>query len=200
MALSQLIQSTRRTVIIPRPEAPSSQEEKVLKFTMECQQANFWCWAAVAVSVARYYSPQSTVRQCTLASKVLELPTCCVENEQCLGNKHPADCDRQYSVHHPLKEVGHLGQAYPQPIDLMAVAGMPSVQEEIDYGRPVVCRIEWTGGSGHFIVIYGYDFREAAERLHLADSTGSTSIYDLAALRTQYMLKGVWEQTYTTKP
>ena len=33
----------------------------------------------------------------------------------------------------------------------------PTVQTEIDAGRPIESRIQWSSGGGHMHVIYGYD-------------------------------------------
>src|SRR5690349_8839227 len=80
--------------------------EKRLEFRIQQQELSKWCWAAVAVSVERYFDPTSTLEQCDVANKVLPkkypadpLPKsdcacccqCCCEPDSC--NK-PAELAR----------------------------------------------------------------------------------------------------------
>ena len=43
-------------------------------------------------------------------------------------------------------------------VRIIGQAGFEQVRDEIDARRPVGARIGWSGGGGHFMVIYGYSF------------------------------------------
>ena len=49
-----------------------------LSFSMEPQDQDQWCWAAVSASISGYYSPEDKWSQCKIASYVLE-GNCCEE-------------------------------------------------------------------------------------------------------------------------
>jgi hypothetical protein len=214
MSLPTWINATQRKTVVPRLGAllvdpsgtatkPPSAPGRQLKFTMECQKASQWCWAAVAVSVARFYSPATPRQQCTLASEVL-CRTCCGGSDECGADDHPSGCDRPYLVYHPLGAVGHLHEIRAAPIALPAAPDTLTVQGEVDSRRPVVCRIGWKDGGGHFVVLHGYDLSGATPLVHVADPVNDkngTSIYSLREFREGYRNgDGAWTHTYTTRP
>ena len=213
MSLPEWIEATRRTTVVPRPRAPRADEFGIgatqspalvqkLKFTMECQKASQWCWAAVAVSVARFYSPASPWQQCTLAGQVLGR-TCCGGSDECGRDDDPSGCVRPYLVEHPLCVVGHLQEIHEAPIALPAAPSTPTIQGEVDAHRPLVCRVGWKGGGGHFVVLYGYDLGRAEPLVHVADPVNDkngTSIYSLHEFTYAYRNgDGTWTNAYTTR-
>lgn len=213
MSLPAWIQATRQTTVVPAHGPPlvdasgtgtalPAASARRLRFPIECQKASQWCWAAVAVSVARFYSPASPWEQCTLAGEVLH-KTCCGGSDECGEDDHPPDCDRPYRVYHPLGVVGHLNEIRRSTLPLPAAPNTRTIQGELDARRPIVCRIGWKGGSGHFVVLYGYDLRGAVPLVHVADpvnETGGTSIYSLGEFTRAYRNGGgAWTHTYTTR-
>jgi hypothetical protein len=49
---------------------------------IEKQEMSQWCWAAVSVSVDRFFDPATTNTQCVVAEKVLNR-TCCPNKVDC---------------------------------------------------------------------------------------------------------------------
>jgi hypothetical protein len=110
-------------------------------FTIEHQKQDRWCWAAVAVSVGRYYK-RSTKAQCELVSEQLNNVTCC-------GGGAGGACNQSNSLRPSLTSVGVDHLLAP------GAAGVADIQYEIN-NRQVIClRYQWSGGLGHFAVIEG---------------------------------------------
>jgi hypothetical protein len=106
---------------------------------METQQQTQWCWAAVAVSVSKFYEASSTITQCRVANMVLGQNGCCA---------NPAPCNVDNFLEDALGEAGHFNRL---DFDLT----FSDVDGEMRQGRPLGCRIGWFGGGGHFVVIHG---------------------------------------------
>jgi Papain-like cysteine protease AvrRpt2 len=212
MSLPAWIKATRRTTIVPQPAPhmsgaagpgaqPPAAPSNPLDFPIECQKASQWCWAAVTVSVARFYSAASPWQQCKLAGEVL-CRTCCGGSEECMADDHPSGCDQPYLVYHPLGVVGHLHEIRAAPIPLWAAPDTLTIQGEVDAERPVVCRIGWKDGGGHFVVLYGYDRSGTEPLVHVADPVNEengVSTYNLREFTEAYRGRGVWTHTYTTR-
>jgi len=111
------------------------------------QEMSEWCWAAVSVSVDRFFRPDSTHTQCEIAGSALNL--------QCCDGTQPAQSDSCNQKHtlHPVLDGLHLLAADPitEPLTF------DRVRAEIDAGRPVCVLIKWLDNSGgHFVAINGY--------------------------------------------
>jgi hypothetical protein len=208
MTLPQWIMATQRTVIVRPPPVPDHftvdaafPPPAVLPFSMQCQRAGQWCWAAVAVSVASFYSASNPWTQSTLAAAVLGRATC-GNSSKCLDSHRPSGCDRPHTIWDVLRRVGHLDKCFANPIELVGVPNTVTIQGEVDGGRPTVCRIQWDaayGHGGHFVVLHGYDLSGPEALVHVADpESGSTSAYPVAEFMCEYKLHGTWQQTYTT--
>ncbi|MGE0456108.1 MAG: papain-like cysteine protease family protein [Vicinamibacteria bacterium] len=119
---------------------------KILSFQMQEQKAQNWCWAAVAVSTARFYDPGFAVSQCQLATAQLGQPA-----GSCCQQPVPRSCDKRSTLQDALARVGHL----------LGTAGGPGAFSEavdqIDADRPMPVRIEWSDSNGHFVVVSGYE-------------------------------------------
>jgi hypothetical protein len=68
-----------------------------LGFDVEAQQQAQWCWAAVAVSVASFYQPDSAWTQCGVAHAELRTTDCCTRS---------GPCDRPWYLDRALQRVG----------------------------------------------------------------------------------------------
>jgi len=117
-----------------------------MSFTVQPQEKDLWCWAAVAATVSDYFSPGGRTTQCRVAGRTLRLSNCCNP-----GN----DCDRTAFLQRALAEVGpapdgHLRATAEGPI------GFDLIEDEINAKRPVGVRIGWFNGGGHFVLICGY--------------------------------------------
>lgn len=161
-----------------------------LTFTMQVQLQTEWCWAATSASVNDYYAPAGTKSQCQIASGVLG-SSCCITPVS-------SACNQPYYLDIALTWVGHLAQPYIGAAIAFAspAAGTPSVEDEIDLGRPVACHISWSGGGGHFNAIHGYDTN--TQDVDVADPYYSTHTLPYTAFLSNYQGTGTWDASYLT--
>ena len=125
---------------------------RILSLKVQRQQKSEWCWAAVSVSVARFFRPNSTHTQCDIAGSVLNLPCC--------HGTQPAPSDSCNTPHalHPVLGRYHLLADHP----IVKPLTFDKVRTEIDAGRPVCVLIKWLDNQGHvtdrghFIALNGY--------------------------------------------
>ncbi len=125
---------------------------RALSFQVQRQEKSEWCWAAVSVSVDRFFRPASTHTQCEIASSVLNL--------QCCNGTQRAPTDACNTPHtlHPVLGRFHLLAADP----IRKPLAFNRVRTEIDAGRPVCVLIKWLDNQGqltnrgHFIALNGY--------------------------------------------
>jgi hypothetical protein len=73
------------------------------------------------------------------------------------------------------------------------------VRAEIDAGRPVGARIGWSGGGGHFMVIYGYSLVAGVEYFDIDDPIYGKNHLTVADFASNYQGSGSWTHTYFTK-
>jgi Peptidase_C39 like family len=135
-----------------------------VSLSMERQKMPEWCWAAVSVSVDRFFRPGSVHTQCELAGSVLTLPCC----------SSPTPSGACNAPHELNPVLGRLHLLAADPILKPLTFG--HVQKEIDAGRPVCVLIKWldkkgqVSNRGHFIAISGYRVTPAhAQFVSLAD-------------------------------
>lgn len=160
-----------------------------LNYTMEFQQHLNWCWSAVAVSVARYYTPALVLTQCQLVNQQLGRGDCC--NWQ--GPWHP--CNSTSSVSTALQLVGHLRYVANAPATFL------QVQTEIGNMRPFAIRIGWLLGGGHFVTCSGYyQTNLIGDYLLIKDPTFGVSLVPYAIFPKLYWGSlGTWTHTSFTQ-
>ena len=130
----------------------ASANTRTVSLKVEHQKMSEWCWAAVSVSVDRFFRPASTHTQCDIAGATLKVE-CCANGT----TAPPAQCNTPEALHPVLGRL-HLLAADPivKPLTFAAV------QKQIDAGNPVCVLIKWldkqgkVGDRGHFIAIIGY--------------------------------------------
>jgi hypothetical protein len=112
-----------------------------LPFTEQAQQNSNWCWAATGDSVAAYYGHAYSQNQfCNLA----------------FGNYLNASCGNyQASLADDQNAFSQIGISTGDYV--YTYLYYSSIIREIDAGRPVMARIQWSSGGGHMEVLYGYD-------------------------------------------
>jgi len=116
------------------------------------QKKSEWCWAAVSVSIDRFFRPDSTHTQCDIVSGAIKLP-CCEESPR----GQPDPCNTPHALH-PVLGRFHLLAADP----IVKPLTFNQVRTEIDAGRPVCVLIKWLDNQaqltnrGHFIALNGY--------------------------------------------
>lgn len=130
-----------------------------LPIEMECQTADFWCWAAVTQCINSYLKPVPSLSQAEIASDHVgtqcspeddpfDVPTC--GQSPCGG-----PCNSPHRLSEVLRSQGHTVSAIPTDRNPLTFS---EVVQQIDGGRPLPLRIEIpkrTNG-GHFVCIIGY--------------------------------------------
>lgn len=160
---------TARSLEVAGPSGPSGSSgpsvlaAKRLNITMQAQQKTNWCWAAGGNTIAAFYGKQYTQNQFCNAAFGRSQNTECPNSQATLGN-----------VQNALDWAGINAGSY--------VSGWlryPTVQAEINAGRPVETRIQWSNGGGHMHVLYGYD--DANSWVYWGDPWPSSDRYNWAS-------------------
>ncbi|MEY9858863.1 hypothetical protein ABH935_004486 [Catenulispora sp. GAS73] len=124
-------------VAVPASAATANQ----LNLTMQSQQYSNWCWAASGNTVAAFYGYNYSQNQfCDMA----------------FGNSLNAPCSNSQASladdQNAFQQIGISPGNY-----VTGYLYYSSIIREIDAGRPVMARIQWSSGGGHMEVLYGYD-------------------------------------------
>lgn len=156
---------------------------------MTPQQEPNWCWAAVACAVKTFFSPAAGATQCGIAQPVLLTEAQISSAVSCCANAK--QCNKPAELQDALKAVNNLQQmdtGFLSPAD---------VETELNDGRPVGVRIQWSDGGGHFILIDGYrEFSSGAVQVHVSDPYYGPSYVLHSDLVNDYLGDGVWTHTY----
>ena len=156
-----------------------------MPFLMEKQKQSEWCWAAVALSIERYFSPYSMWGQCGIAAEVLKDPKAC-ENLQ--GTNEPAPLEAALDL------VRRLNETRKGPLNFA------DMRKELDAGKPVCVRIKWTGDGAHFVVLTGYKVSPAGLRMvDVADPLYPDSTRAFDDFPSAYQGGGEWTDTFLVK-
>ncbi|MFI5665843.1 papain-like cysteine protease family protein [Streptomyces sp. NPDC051704] len=121
--------------------AESALASKRLNITMQAQAKTNWCWAASGNTIATWFGRNYTQNQFCNAAFNRQQGYDCPNNQATLGNVQTA-----------LDWAGINSGSY-----VNGWLRYTTVQSEIDAGRPVETRIQWSNGGGHMHVVYGYD-------------------------------------------
>lgn len=157
-------------------------------FTMEEQELDQWCWAAVGVSVNNYIAPDPALSQGDLATRVLRVPG------GCNGNAVSPACDKPASLTDVLNVLHRQGG---DPI--LGPVSFAQIRQAIDAGWPIPVRIVWddNAGNAHFVVISGYTVSPSgAPLVQVDDPFYGKSIVDYNTFVSSYHGSGQWERTY----
>ncbi|MFT3877512.1 MAG: papain-like cysteine protease family protein [Propioniciclava sp.] len=161
-------------------------QSKQLSFTMQAQLASNWCWAATASSVSRFFWSWSTWAQCTIANAELG------RNDAC-NSPIPSGANVPWYLDRSLARTNNFVSIHSGP------ASFATIRAEIDAGRPVGARIGWSGGGGHFMVIYGYAKWLNTEWVYIDDPIYGKSQLTLSNFTNNYQGSGTWTHYYLTK-
>jgi len=160
-------------------------QSKQLDFTMQMQTQSNWCWAATSVSVSKFYWAFSPWVQCTVANAELGRTDSC-------NAPVPAACNVPWFLDRALTRTANF-------VRISGAEAFQQVRDEIDAGRPVGARIGWSGGGGHFMVIYGYSVVAGTPYFDIDDPIYGKSHLTVADFSTSYQGSGTWTHTYFTK-
>jgi len=163
----------------------------VIPFDVEKQERELWCWVAVALSLAKYYSASGASKYpCQVVDEVLPRAIGC-----CGDGDKPA-CNGEATLEKALTHVGVAHNAAPTP------AVLADVQPKIEDRRLLCLRVKWANNQrGHFAVISGW--RDNPASLWIEDPAGYTDFVELAQLRNgRYRNWGcTWTDThFTSRP
>ncbi len=156
---------------------------------VETQEHSNWCWAAVSVSVHRFFERGSDARQCGAAGAIRGLPCC---------DGFTQKCNQPESLTQALT---HFGKLKRQPVERAAT--FDEIRSEVLAGRPLCMRVEWTTGAikgnGHFAVITGFDNSAGTPVVLVEDPFYGRSRrpYDRIVVSYQFN-RGLWTHTYFT--
>ncbi|MFE0176424.1 papain-like cysteine protease family protein [Streptomyces sp. NPDC059002] len=142
---------------------PSVLAAKRLNITMQAQQKTNWCWAAAGNTIATFLGRNYSQNQFCNAAFGRNQNTECPNNQATLGN-----------VQTGLRWAGINPGSY-----VTGWLRYPTVKAEIDAGRPVETRIQWSNGGGHMHVLYGYD--DANSWVYWGDPWPSNDRYNWAS-------------------
>ncbi len=170
----------------------------IMRFDLETQKKDFWCWAAVTASIAKFINAESELTQCQVANK------CFGGNEpqspaaNCCESGGKKTCDQPFSLTDALEVMGMHVSRCNYPLSLT------ELRNQIEAGMPVAVRIEWRGGGGHFVVItaIGPDHcdGDSFTWLRIADPMDKVASYiPYGKLKNTYKGNGKWTYTYLVK-
>jgi len=152
MSLPDLLNRTRRPLGISLPELEADEIARegllpgtgpILGFDIEPQDPdlNFWCWAAVSVSVLRFLRGEF-MTQCELARAVFNNVVDCCQNRNA--------CDKMMALEVALTKAKVFAGKLMSPITPAAAGAQFQSQ------RPLGCAVRWAvDGTAHFVVMYG---------------------------------------------
>jgi hypothetical protein len=155
-------------------------------FDMEIQTQTNWCWAATSTSVSHFYSPLSTWTQCRVAGAELNRTDCC-------NSTVPSACNVPWYLDRALTRTSNFDRMQSGTISYNEIL------TEIRAGRVVGARQGWSGGGGHFMVIYGASRIGNSTYLDIDDPIWGKSTLSYDTFATNYQGSGSWTHTYFTK-
>lgn len=162
---------------------------KTLDITVEKQVKSNWCWAAVGVSVAKYYQQTYNRTQCQLAGITLGNINCCGDFQS------TESCNKPYYLDRTLKVNSNLLELISSNIPFSAI------QTNIKSELPIGCRVGWTGGGGHFMVIKGWLVgAQGKQYITIADPIYAETQIAVTSFASGYQSGGSWTHTYLTCP
>ncbi len=126
---------------------------KLTPFSVQGQKASNWCWIATAVSVNKFYTPNSSHTQCNLAGSLQNNIDCCSGN-----NKDSAACNNTGSLKAALIKVSNHKNTQANSISFEAIK--QEISSGGTSGHPVCYRVKWIEDNnevGHVSPICGYE-------------------------------------------
>jgi hypothetical protein len=156
-----------------------------LPFRGQLQVQSNWCWAAVAVSVAEFYEPQSRWTQAAVVGQELN-------RTDCGAVPVPPACDQPHRLDLALARTRTLAgwQA--------GVLGWEAIRQELLRRAVLGVRVAWRGGGGHFVAIYGVARSLAVEYLLVDDPLHGPQTIEYQQFISNYQGSGQCSHLYFT--
>jgi hypothetical protein len=151
------------------------------RFVVEPQQQPEWCWAAVAVSVEKYFNPASPLRQCDVATSVVGGDPC----------REPVPADKPEALDVALRKINRLKKSVSRPLSFN------ELRQEIDANRPLCAGIRWRSGGGHFVILSEYEIAPSGARhVHVEDPLNPSGTLNFDEFTNFYYGDGEWVESY----
>jgi hypothetical protein len=192
IASTSVLERLRIELPIGAVSAPAlgqgSPAQMLLSYVTYFQRRTFWCWAAVAMSIARFYKPDAeSVTQCRIVNSTLGRSDCCFDGAD------SGSCNVQARLSDALQSVGHYGGQQE--------ADVAEACSQIDQQRPVGIFIRWSPADGHFASICGYGETPLGLEFVVADPRyGNRAVLASDLLSRRYRGSGTWTDLYLTSP
>jgi hypothetical protein len=151
-----------------------------LAVSVPLQEQGQWCWAAITVGVAVWYDAASTWTQCRVVGATL--------GTECCATPDCFECDQQWYLHEALAVVRHGAGWGDGPL------AAPSLVKELKRKNPVGARIDWNDGTGHFVLVTGFDPNSGEVTVEDPARGRLTMHYDVLA--SAYLDRGSWSHYY----
>ena len=155
-------------------------------FTMPPQQEEYWCWAAVSISMRSFYGRNGNgLTQCQLAGSVLNRSDCC----------EGGACDIPAELDTALKCADVSVERFPGSLDAQ------NITYQLNNNRPIGVRIAWDVANAHFVAVFGI-FPDSSGQMWVDVGDPDPSVLfgttPLSALTSRYRGQGVWTHSYVT--
>jgi Papain-like cysteine protease AvrRpt2 len=164
-----------------------------LTFSIEHQDQDQWCWAAVTISICRFYKDQRWQHQCNLVNEIL---SSILGGVDCCEDGASDNCNISFSLSDVLNTTGHLVQL------VQGVVSFEDLNQEIEVRqRPLAIRIVFSDFiTRHFIVVVGCmqtpDGKQWVKVADPSQSTGNTTSIEYTSLLNDYRPGATWDQSY----
>ncbi|MBK7601184.1 MAG: hypothetical protein IPJ07_22715 [Acidobacteria bacterium] len=172
----------------------------VMRFELEQQRKENWCWAAVTASITNYLNDEKSISQCEVVNHCFGMHLAAGKAPDCCKNEDSKKCDLPFSLTDALEAMGMRVSRSNYPLSL------DELKEQIVSGLPIAVRIGWSGvdGGAHFIVItaVGPDHPDGDDStwIRVADPYEKAASYiPFGKLRDNYRGDGRWTHTYLVR-
>jgi hypothetical protein len=187
----------RPVFVRTRREGWSTSGMPNIAFEVQHQLHTDWCWAAIAASVSRHYSPKTKWCQCRLASEMVRRTgrgrrDCCKR----LKGRSLEVCNEEWFLASALRIIGRGGGRIKR-----SRLSFAAVQKSVRAGLPICARIGWPDGTGHFVVITGCNqSRNGDQWVYVEDPLHGHGTWLYAEFCTNYHYGGGrWTATFPVK-
>ncbi|MEA2463736.1 MAG: hypothetical protein QOJ98_1483 [Acidobacteriota bacterium] len=191
MVLAQTFSNLVPIGFVPADRVTASPKGFVLDVTIPKSADTQWCWAAVAVGLARAYQDQDPkwADQCEVATRVKKASTCCPAGDF-------SDCNLADHLPPALEE--HFDST---PINPGEDKTFKFVVAITNSGFPLAIRLGVTNDdAGHFVVIAGYRVDDDGTlQLWIGDpEEGLRNLVDFEKLLVPSTKERFWTNTFRT--
>lgn len=163
-----------------------------LNFSIQQQEMGYWCWLAVAASVADFFAgAQGSHRQCDLAQMLVpSLPS----GTRCCDDPTPGACDQTGFLSDALKHVSHFNRTEKH------LSSFSTIENEITSGNPVALLLVYRAGIPHTVAVSdAYEYNN--QQILVVDDPDSLYGPGITILHgATHVPTASWNMTYFTQP